>query len=134
MRVLFDTGILLDYLQNKKPYSDNVFKLIERTLREEIEGFITSKSIKDIYYVFHKETNSKELAIKSIKVLLSFLQVLDTLNQDVLNALEGKFSKDLEDEIMIQTACREKMDYIITRNRKDYAKSPVKAIDPKEIA
>ena len=56
--------------------------------------------------------------------------LLDTTKEDVLNALPLPYSNDLEDSLMMETAKREKMDLIITRNLKDYASSPVKALSP----
>ena len=50
--------------------------------------------------------------------------LLDTTKEDVLNALPLPYSNDLEDSLMMETAKREKMDLIITRNLKDYASSP----------
>jgi len=40
---------------------------------------------------------------------------------------------DFEDAIIAATALREKADYIITRNAKDYSKSPVPAVTPDEF-
>ena len=56
--------------------------------------------------------------------------LLDTTKEDVLNALPLPYSNDLEDSLMMEAAKREKMDLIITRNLKDYASSPVKALSP----
>lgn len=133
MRVLFDTCVIIDYLEDRKLFSDDSFQLMEKAIKKEIVAYITEKSITDIYYVYHRETHSKEIAVKSIKILLSFLNVLDTLKQDAIKALEMKYSSDLEDATMIETAVREKLDFIITRNTKDYIKSPIKAITPKDF-
>jgi predicted nucleic acid-binding protein len=40
---------------------------------------------------------------------------------------------DFEDAVIAAIARREKADYIITRNIKDYSKSPIPAITPEEF-
>ena len=51
---------------------------------------------------------------------------------DVTNAIEMRL-KDFEDAVQIQTAQRVGADFIITRNVKDFMKSPVPAYTPVEL-
>jgi hypothetical protein len=42
-------------------------------------------------------------------------------------------TKDFEDAVQIASALADNLDFIITRNVKDYEKSPVKALTPAEF-
>lgn len=53
-------------------------------------------------------------------------------HDDIQNALESKF-KDFEDGVQHFCARRNRCDYIITRNSKDYIFSEVEVIEPKEF-
>ncbi|MBO4796159.1 MAG: hypothetical protein J5553_02120 [Verrucomicrobia bacterium] len=55
----------------------------------------------------------------------------DVLSSDVLTALSSELV-DFEDAIVETIAVRGKMNYILTRNTKDFAQSKVKAITPGE--
>ena len=44
--------------------------------------------------------------------------------------LDQKFSCETMDAVMIETAIREQMDCIVTRNLSDYAKSPIPVYTP----
>jgi predicted nucleic acid-binding protein len=48
MRVLIDTNVILDFLQEREPFVENAARLFERTDAGEIQGFITSTTITNI--------------------------------------------------------------------------------------
>jgi len=58
--------------------------------------------------------------------------IVDTKAYDVHNALSANMS-DFEDAIVAATALRETAEYVITRNIKDFVKSPIPAITPSEF-
>lgn len=58
--------------------------------------------------------------------------MLDSAAIDVLQSLSSDIS-DFEDVVMVETAKRASVDYIVTRNQKDYAKSTVPVYDPGEF-
>ena len=56
----------------------------------------------------------------------------DTSASDIFHALASETS-DFEDAVMIETALRFHADCIVTRNIKDYKKSPVPIYSPEEF-
>ena len=58
--------------------------------------------------------------------------MLDSTAVDVFHALSSE-TTDFEDAVMIETAIRSKVDCIITRNTKDYRKSPVPVYTPDDF-
>lgn len=130
MKALFDTCVVLDFLMNRDGFANDAEGILRKCVYQEMDGFLTAKSISDIFYVYRKSTKDATLACKRIGELLSILSLLDTTKEDVLNALPLPYTNDLEDGLMMEAARRERMDIIITRNLRDYLKSPVKAISP----
>ena len=59
-------------------------------------------------------------------------RLTDTYAEDCINALHSKMT-DYEDAVMDETAVRTGMDYIVTRNIKDYKHSKVKATTPSDF-
>ncbi|WP_324704288.1 PIN domain-containing protein [Lyngbya sp. CCY1209] len=54
MRVLIDTNVVLDFLQEREPFLDNAARLFERIDAGEIEGLIAATTITNIYYIIRR--------------------------------------------------------------------------------
>ncbi len=132
MKILLDTCIVIDVLQAREPFHKNAEKIFLEVANNHYEGYITAKSVTDIYYLTHRCTHSAKETRKIITNLLSLFNVLDTTNMDVRKALVSEIS-DYEDAVMTETAIRAEMDCIITRNKKDYLKSNIVVYTPDEF-
>ena len=51
MRVLIDTCIIIDALQSRVPFAEAAQKIFIYSANKQFEGYITAKSVTDIYYV-----------------------------------------------------------------------------------
>jgi len=67
MTALIDTCVILDALQERKPFDTNAKEIIDMVAQKNIEGFITAKSITDIYYIYMRSTHNKDKTIDAIK-------------------------------------------------------------------
>ena len=131
MRILLDTNIILDIALAREPYfsdSANVFKKIDNA---EIFGFVTATTITDIYYIGKRE-KSHQL---TIDFLLNLIEIVDILGIDRKVIVESLDSPvvDFEDAIQSVSSYLNNIDYIITRNEKDFVKSPIKALSPADF-
>ena len=54
MRVLIDTNVVLDFLQDRELFVKDAVKLFGRIDAEEIEGFIAATTITNIYYIVRR--------------------------------------------------------------------------------
>ncbi len=132
MKILFDTCVIIDALQKREPFYEDARALLLAVASEQIEAFLTAKSVSDIYYLIHRHFHDIPKSKKVINDLLSVMSVLDTCAIDCRTALIMG-TGDYEDAIMMATASRAKMDGIVTRNGKDYAASAIKIYTPKEL-
>ena len=132
MRVLADTCVIVDVLQNREPFCKSAKALFLAVANNEIDGFISAKSVTDIYYLTHRLTHSIDSSREILKKLLSLFKVLDTSALDCRNALSSPVT-DYEDAVMCETAERCGVDFIVTRNIKDYKNSKVKSLTPDEL-
>jgi predicted nucleic acid-binding protein len=127
--VLIDTDVILDFLFDRKPYSDNATKILALCESGAINGFVTSVMLSNIYYLLRK-TASHDKVIDSLKMLLQFLEVQTTDKKAVLAALESDF-KDFEDSLQNFSAQQDsEINVIITRNVKDYKTSKLAIMQP----
>lgn len=129
MRGLVDTCVIIDALQSRVPFAEDAQKIFLYSANMRFEGYITAKSVADIYYLTHRLTHSDVETRKILSKLFTLFHLLDTTSLDCRKAISSGMT-DYEDAIMVETAIRSEMDCIVTRNVKDYAKSSVKVYEP----
>ena len=129
-KVLFDTNIILDIALKRIPHyeaSSKLFELIDLGL---IEAYITGSSITDIYYIARKE-KGRSITLKFLLELIQIVPVLGVDHDIIFQALQSDFS-DFEDAVQVFSAGINNLEYIITRNKKDFVGSQVEILSPEE--
>lgn len=132
MKVLMDTCIIIDALQNRQPFCEDAQKIFLLCANDEFEGFLTAKAITDIYYLTHRYLHNDKATREIIVKLCKLFSIVDTSSLDIINALSSEVS-DFEDAVMIESALRYGTDCIVTRNVKDYSKSSIPVFDLEEF-
>lgn len=132
MRALLDTCVVVDVLQRRDPFYHDAYKVFLAVANRHVDGFLTAKSLTDIYYLTHRFTHDDKKTRKVLSTLLIPFELLDTAGIDCRKAISSDIS-DFEDAVMVESALRANMDCIVTRNGKDYAKSPIPVYSPSEL-
>ena len=132
MRVIIDTCIVVDALQSREPFYQNAQSIFLLCANQQFEGFLTAKSITDIYYLTHRQTHSDKVTRDVLSKLCTLFRLLDTTELDIRKAISSEIS-DFEDAVMVETAMRSDMDGIVTRNTKDYKKAPLSVYAPSDF-
>ena len=132
MRVLLDTCVILDALESRQPFSKDAEELFLAAANNLFTGCITAKASTDIYYLMHRHTHSDKASREVLNKLFSLFEVVDTAGMDCRRAIPSPVL-DFEDAVMIETAARTEVDYIVTRNIKDFARSSVPVVSPKDF-
>ncbi len=132
MRILIDTCVIIDAIRDRKPFSDSAQQILLMAERGYLEGFITANQLTDLHYLIHRETHNSSLASDILKQLTKTIKIVDTTMGDCRRALASG-RNDFEDALEIESAIREDMDFIITRNTKDYIDSPVQICTPEQF-
>ena len=130
MKVLLDTNILLDTIEIRKEFFDDSSMVI--LLATEYDGFIAASNVTDIYYIEHKRNHSKEKTKVILDKLFKLFSILDTTAEDCRNALRSDIP-DYEDAILVESAKRNGIDCIVTRNSKDFKGSGIPVYSPVEF-
>lgn len=129
MNVLIDTNVILDAMLSRSPFGEAAQKLFIMAAEEEINAHITANCVSDIYYLLHKHLHDNTKCRRELLKLFSLFNILDVTGSDCEKALKLPMS-DYEDALLAACAKRRKINYIITRNIKDFNSSPVKAMSP----
>ena len=136
MRVLFDTNVIIDVLQDRAPWSADGKALFLAAANRKIDGCVTEKQLADIYYIskkqIAKEENTEAKCRRITAGIISIFEVLDTLGSDCQNAIVYE-NNDYEDAIMIATAVRCGVDCIVTRDSRHFRSAPLEVLTPGEL-
>jgi predicted nucleic acid-binding protein len=133
MRSVFvDTNILIDLLADRPPYSKFAIELFDRAEKGKVKLYTSSHSYATSHYLLKKYIG--EAALREI--LLSLLDFIEIIPIDIAIIKKSLLSKhkDFEDAIQIFAANTvDNMDFIVTRNLKDFKDAGVVVLPPDEL-
>ena len=137
IKVLFDTNIILDWLLKREDFFQNSFECIQLCNKEIIEGYITPHSISDIFYLISKKYSGTEKK-EYINLLCNLFYILSedsTVLEKIITSENWKNDiwNDIEDSMQIVAAEVGNLDYILTRNIKDFRNTKIKCILPENL-
>ena len=121
-RLFIDTNIVLDLLEERKPFCDDAVRLFTLAHRKEVERFVSPMTFATASYVLSKHGAAEER--KLLHDLRQLVRVAPADEQSIDDALASNFS-DFEDALQYYSAVSVKAEAIITRNGKDFSKSSI---------
>lgn len=131
MEAYIDTTVILDAMLDRDEWAAPAKQILYSAADETITAAISTSALTDIFYLVQKNTN-KEIARKSITTLLDLILLLDVTSADCLNALASNLT-DFEAALVVSVAKRNRIQYIVTRNKKDFTDSSVSVLSPNEF-
>ncbi|QNL21717.1 PIN domain-containing protein [Hyphobacterium sp. CCMP332] len=132
MKVLVDTDVILDVFLDREPFSSHASELLSLGETGKIQIFITAIAISNIYYTLKKRFNHKKI-MNQLQNLMDIVEISPADKSVILESIQSSFS-DFEDSLQHFSAKNiSKVDYIITRNIKDYKFSEIKVFTPEKF-
>lgn len=132
MKILVDTNVIIDALTSREPWNKSAEKIFIMSANHIMDMYITASSATDIYYLLRKYLHNTEQAKQIMGKLYFLVNILDVTEKNCVDALASSIS-DYEDAVVERVAERAGVDYIVTRNVKDYRQASVKIILPDEF-
>jgi len=126
MKVLIDTNVILDFFLSREPHFAEAKQVFEMIRNEEIEAFTTAGSITDIYYVVAKRQGNN-FAGDAIMRLLGVIGIITVSGEDCVEALDLPLD-DFEDSLVTVCADKEKVNIIISNDKKFIQTNPNLAV------
>ena len=120
-KVLIDLNIILDML-GKRMEHEAAAAVFDNCVKRKIKGYVSSHEITTLSYFLEKEKYEKTKKTKIINLLLDNLTVLTAHEKILRSALYSEID-DFEDAVIDELAKNEELDFIITRDLKDFKKS-----------
>ena len=130
--IFLDTNIIVDLIANRPPFSKYAIELFSLAEDNKIKLYTSSHSLATTHYLLKKYIDEKELRV-ILHNLLEFITIIP-VDLDVLRKSLHSKHKDFEDAVQIYCASSiNGMEYIVTRNIKDFKNSEIPALLPNEI-
>lgn len=130
MKLFLDNDVILDVILERPDfeYSQKLLSMIEQ---KKVTGFTSPIIFSNSFYIISR-LKTKQIAWIGLKKIRLLLQV-STITQEVVDqALASDFS-DFEDALQYYSAVRQKVDLLITRNKKHYTKAQIPVVSPKDF-
>jgi predicted nucleic acid-binding protein len=132
VKLLVDTNVLLDVILERKAHMRESVAVLDAIEAGRAEGYVSSHAITTIHYIVAK-ANGGAAAVMAISDLLDLCEVVAVTEADFRRALALGL-KDFEDAVQVAAALQVGVDYLVSRNEKDFRKSPIGVRSPATVA
>jgi predicted nucleic acid-binding protein len=131
MKILIDTNVALDVLLKRQPFLASGVQVLGLS-KLGIGLFLSASTITDIYYIITRTLKSKKVAMALLKNLLATVDVASVTSNEIYQAVSLDWG-DFEDAVQYAAGESIAVDYIVTRNKADYASASLPVVSPDEL-
>lgn len=131
MIALIDSNVILDVLEDRQPFVEDSMKVQLLCETGVVSGHVSALTIPNIAYIVRKRLGKQRVS-GIVRALMEIYTVDELSPVDLRRASEADWI-DFEDAIQGFTALRIHADVIITRNVRDFVKSPIEAMTPADF-
>ena len=129
--IFLDINVLIDFLADRRPFSLEAARLFDNSLKRKIRIFISAVSYNNIYYILRQSFSHNE-TIKLLAELNEWTEIIDVSKDIIEKSIRSKFN-DFEEAIQHYCALStSKIEFIVTRDTKDFKTSTIPILTPKE--
>jgi predicted nucleic acid-binding protein len=132
VRVLIDTNIVLDYLLDREPFSQDSEALFGEIDSGRVIGYVTATTLTDIFYIARKHTQSIEIARQAVSTTLVVMAVC-SVDRAILEAALSSGLNDFEDAVQISCAVAQRLDTIVTRDVRGFSHSAIPVLSVQQM-
>jgi predicted nucleic acid-binding protein len=128
LSILVDLNVVLDVLQNRRPFYDASACVLDAVARQEVTGLLAAHSIATLTYVLNRLRN-RETAVAAITGLLEAFTIAAVDDAVIRKAFSWGWP-DFEDAVQMAAAAHAEADYLIARNPRDFQEGVVQVVQP----
>lgn len=130
-RILVDINVVLDVVQQRQPFYEASASVLDAVAYKDVEGFLAAHSVTTLFYILVRLQN-RATAVSVLQKLLTAFTVAPVDDAIIRDALSWGW-QDFEDAVQMATAVHSKLDYLITRNPKDFDTHPIPILQPAQL-
>lgn len=130
-KVLIDLNVVLDVLQQREPHFQDSARVLALAETGQITAALAAHSWTTLFYLYQRD-QSAAAARSRITELLQFLAVAAVDQRVIEQALNLPYP-DFEDAVQMMAAVGSRIDYLVTRNVRDYKDGLLPVLKPGEL-
>lgn len=128
MRVLIDTDVILNVVQNRQPFSLEANQIWNANRLKLFDGYVAVITPINVFYIVRKQSGLSQ-AQQAVQTILANFQVCP-VDYAILEAARLSVIADFEDAVQHESALASGLDMIVTRNLSDYKGATLKVLPP----
>lgn len=128
--MLLDTDILVDVALDRLPFSDPAAELLDRIERGPANAFVAWHTVSNFYCLVASSQGGA--SARDFIVEMTRFVAVATTDTEALHYAASLPMADFEDAMQVAAARACGARFIVTRNVKDYQRSPIRAITPRD--
>jgi len=130
--LLIDTNVVLDWMMKREPFYQDSRGVMQFCIDEKAKGFLSSHTILNAFFIARKSLSVDERKGLLLYLCRNFI-VIDINNKLLVRVLRNEAWQDIEDCLQAECAKAANVDYVITRDVKDFKFSSVPAMSPEDF-
>lgn len=129
-KLLVDTNTLLDAAMGERPGWAAATLLVDEIAYEDVRGYVCAGSLKDVYYILGKYADEPSAR----QFVLAIMDLFEVVAVDGALCRMAALSDEPDFEDGLIRACAESVavDFIISRDEKAFARSPIKRLSAQD--
>ena len=128
--MLLDTDILIDLALDRSPHAEAASELLDRIEHGRHSAFIAWHTVSNFYYLVSPSRGRTDT--RDFIVDLTRLVTIASTGTEALRYAAALRMPDFEDAMQVAAARACGARHIVTRNVKDYRRSPIPALSPQD--
>ncbi|MDD5029408.1 MAG: PIN domain-containing protein [Rhodoferax sp.] len=131
MLICFDTNVVLDVVLRREPFSQASAAALSLIEKSDHTGILCATTLTNLHYLTRR-TLGESGARQNISHFLRVME-LAMVTRAAVNAAISSDMPDFEDAMLAYSAHQAGAQAIVTRNLRNFAKSPVRAYTPTQF-
>jgi predicted nucleic acid-binding protein len=131
LRVLLDLNVILDVLAHRDSYYRAAAEVWAQAETSAIEGYVAAHSLTTLFYLVSRHAD-RQTAVNAVRDLTRVFAVAAVDHAVILRALDLDWP-DFEDAVQMAAAAEAGVDYLVTRNTRDFRSGGVPVVTPAEL-
>ncbi len=128
--ILLDTDVLIDVALDRRPHASSASELLDRIEHGAESACIAWHSVSNLYYIVAPARGG--VSTRDFIVELTRFVGVAITDTEALRYAAALPMADFEDAMQVAAARACGARHIVTRNVRDYERSPIRAVDPQE--
>lgn len=129
--VFFDTNIMIDIIGRRQQFCTPSLQIMSLADRGMLRVCVSALSYATASYILSR--NNKPMDVIRELAKFSKITVATPVDSEVIDSSLRSEFEDFEDAMQYFSAMRESVDYIVTRNKKDFKAASVPVFEPQEF-